>query len=83
MESLINSPEDVRWLRETHLAAPNLHNLKPADLPTFESALLTGNEDCPDAIALYADREPLFHDSPVMVLELHDVTRTYFIRKGA
>jgi len=52
---LINTPEDMAWLRETHL--PNLH-------ARFESAIIYGNEDSPDQIECYITQDPELTDFP-------------------
>jgi hypothetical protein len=43
--TLINTPEDVQWLRDVHL---------PKDAPEFKCATLLGNEDCPRVVMLYS-----------------------------
>ena len=63
---LLDSKDDLRWLRETHLAPY-------ADrIPAFNAAVIDGNEDCPNKITLYAQPEPLTTDKPVAVLTLID-----------
>ena len=47
---------DCRWLRETALADYE-------DIPYFQSFALEGNEDCPTAIILYADADPVYSDT--------------------
>ena len=50
-------PDDLKWIRETHL--------KGLELPPFTAFTLTGNEDCPSAVALYADSS--YYSKPVAV----------------
>jgi len=49
----MNTPEDMRWLRETHL---------PKMEYRFHSALLIGNEDSPEEIHLFEEQDPLYTD---------------------
>lgn len=52
-ETIINSAEDMQWLRDTHLKELS---------PRFLSALIRGNEDSPDYIETYVRAEPSVHD---------------------
>ena len=56
-EVLLNTPEDVLWLRQTHL--------KDVPTPMFKSAVMFGNEDCPTRLILYHSSNPLIHFKPV------------------
>jgi hypothetical protein len=58
--TFLNTPEDMEWLRETHL--PGLSN-------RFNSALIFGNEDSPDTIQVYLDAEPRVTDLPVTYVQ--------------
>jgi hypothetical protein len=53
---LLNTPEDMAWLREVHL--PHL----PA---IFLSAIIEGNEDSPERIDCYLIADPSLNDKPV------------------
>lgn len=68
--NILNSRLDRQWLRETHLKPANL----PAGyaLPLWRCALLDGNDDCPQAIHLFADENPAFDADPVAILRLQD-----------
>ncbi len=55
-EVLINSADDMDWLRSVHL-----HRLPPK----YKAALIRGNEDCPDEIRVYARRDPKITDKPL------------------
>lgn len=68
--TMIDTPEDVQWLRETHLK--NYHG--PA--VNFASAVLEGNEDCPQAIELYVCALPFVTDG-CMRLVYESVSDTY------
>ena len=57
-EMLLNTKEDLDWLQDVHF--------KDRVLPDFASAVLIGNEDCPEAIKLYKDKEPLITDRPAV-----------------
>jgi len=56
--TMINSTDDRRWLRDTHL---------PTDAPAFGAAVIEGNEDAPTRVTLYARTEPLVTCRPVAV----------------
>lgn len=43
-QSIVTTPEDCKWLRDTHL---------PKDAPQFTRALIYGNEDSPERVELY------------------------------
>ncbi len=51
----MNTPEDMRWLRET---------LLPQMEYRFHSALVIGNEDAPEEILLFVNQDPLYTDDP-------------------
>jgi hypothetical protein len=54
--SELDDSDDMHWLREVHL--PGLD-------PKYQSAVIFGNEDCPDRITVYEDPDPLFTDAGV------------------
>ena len=56
--TFINSPDDMRWLADVHLADLNI-SWKP------RSAVIDGNEDCPESIELYPRKDPLYTDLPL------------------
>ena len=60
MAVLINSSEDMQWLKDVHV-----HNLPD----NARSAVITGNEDAPDSIAVYDSTEPLVTDTPILYVE--------------
>ena len=47
-ETILTTPEDLQWLRETHLKYCK-------SLPVFVVAVIVGNEDFPDSIHLYKE----------------------------
>lgn len=50
--SLIDTDEDIQWLRDVHIP----------DLPkNVKSAMIFGNEDYPDKISTFVEREPTIH----------------------
>ncbi len=61
MLSLINSKEDMKWLRDVHL--PKLET-------KYSSAIIEGNEDSPDAIIVYERANPLMVDLGVRYEDL-------------
>jgi hypothetical protein len=63
-KTYLNSNEDMQWLEETHLRA---HGLMGA-----RSAVLFGNEDCPDAVELYCQENPLISSMPVCCFRSYD-----------
>lgn len=62
----LNDPDDVRWLNETHLKL-----LPPL---VFESFVLSGNNDSPERLDLYAMRKPEYNTRPVLVLVRDGIT---------
>lgn len=54
---LLNDAEDISWLRSTHL--------RKLDPPTFSAFEIVGNEDAPERVNLYANREPNLFDRPL------------------
>ena len=59
-QTFINATEDMRWLLQTHLKE---HANAPA-VWKAKSAMLHGNEDCPQKIELYAKAEPRYDSKP-------------------
>lgn len=57
--TFLDKPEDIQWLRETHLK--NVPNL-----PAFKSAIIVGNEDCPERIVCYKFKSPRYDACPVL-----------------
>ncbi len=58
-ETLINTLDDMQWLRDVHLRR----------LPSkYKSAVILGNEDCPDEIQVYARRDPKITDKPLVYI---------------
>ena len=57
----INTPEDMQWLREVHI-------------PHFvgESAIIVGNEDCPEYISIYPTSDPDIYDIPQIWVRKED-----------
>lgn len=58
MQSIIDTPEDIQWLRDVHLAGVDL----PQAYAGFRFAILYGNEDAPGSLDLYASAEPCYFD---------------------
>ena len=55
-ETFISGAEDMQWLRDVHLKRL---------LPRFKSAIIVGNEDCPDEIKVYASADPRYDAVPI------------------
>lgn len=55
---MISGAADMGWLRDTHMQG--------VDIAWAGSAVLHGNEDCPQKIELYDAVEPLVTDTPVV-----------------
>ena len=55
--TLINTEDDMQWLRDVHLPGLN---------PRFKSAIIEGNEDAPDWIAVFEKRMPDILDNPYL-----------------
>lgn len=60
--ALLSDPDDILWLLATHL--------KHIKTPLFSSFVIVGNEDCPRAVYLYADADPLISDHPLRIINL-------------
>jgi hypothetical protein len=56
-QTFLNTKSDMEWLFSTHLA--NRFEFKH-----FHSAILYGNEDCPEKVDLFFREEPLVSDEP-------------------
>lgn len=63
MHSLLETPEDLVWLRETHLRGVPL----PGKYQHFAFAVLQGNEDAPYAVNLYVSANPEVWDDYLRV----------------
>jgi len=57
--TFINTPDAMKWLLETHVK-----DLAISWEP--RSALIVGNEDCPDEIHLWPARNPVVADTPLI-----------------
>jgi len=60
MQAFLNAPEDMDWLFEVHLPYRRDHD-------QWQSAVIHGNEDCPERIELYASADPLYTDQPEVI----------------
>jgi len=73
-ETFINTKDDMQWLRDVHL--PRLSK-------KFKSAILYGNEDYPDEIAVFEKRNPLYTDlAEIYRADADDVFRLVTRREG-
>lgn len=61
-DTFINTPADMAWLFSTHLRA--MPPCPGKALTECRSAIVTGNEDCPDEIELHWAYNPLAYDMP-------------------
>jgi hypothetical protein len=55
--NFLNSEEDMIWLFETHLITSQIP-FRP------KSAVLYGNEDCPDEMLIWDHPNPNYHEPP-------------------
>lgn len=69
---LLDTADDIRWLKDTHL--------KGIKVPTFKSAVLHGNEDAPERIDLYNKRDPLHTDRPILVVTRSTLDAAWYRR---
>jgi hypothetical protein len=53
-----NEPEDCQWLRDTQ---PKVRQYE------FQSFIIYGNEDAPEKVELFASRDALITDVPILV----------------
>ena len=63
--SFLNTKSDMNWLFEVHLKHRK-------DRKQWHSARLTGNEDCPMEVDLYAAKNPVITDPVRKVIENYD-----------
>jgi hypothetical protein len=66
IETFYGLAEDCEWLRDTHIKSV----VSALSVPAFQSFTLEGNEDCPQVIRLYEQKEPIYTDSPIAVYVL-------------
>jgi len=59
-QQFFNEPEECLWLTSTAL--------KGVHTPPFNSFVLIGNEDAPEAVYLYAECDPLVTDKRVSII---------------
>ncbi len=57
-DSFLVLPEDIQWLKDTHLKGVPL----PTKWQSFTFAVVQGNEDSPFAVNLYLGGNPLWND---------------------
>lgn len=65
----ITSKDDIRWLKEVHLAG-----LELGAFAGFKFAVLMGNEDAPYAVKLYMSYDPAYSDDYLYVVFPSDTT---------
>lgn len=58
-QTLLNEPEDIQWLLDTHLKGVPL----PTPWKDFKSFIIYGNEDAPGLLELYMNTDPDVEDS--------------------
>lgn len=69
MQAFIETKDDILWLKETHLSGVTL----PTAYKDFKTAILQGNEDCPYAINLYIDENPIITDNFYRIVFKYDM----------
>lgn len=62
----------MQWLKDVHV-----HNLPD----NARSAVITGNEDAPDSIAVYDSVEPLVTDTPILQIDMEGYNKFYARRR--
>lgn len=72
---LINSADDVQWLKDTHLSGVTL----PTKYTDFKSAAILGNEDSPDYVHLYCGADPLITDAYLCIHFIHDIVYCEYV----
>lgn len=60
----LDEPEDVQWLKETHLKGVPL----PAKYADFQSFVIYGNEDAPDRLDLHTTKNPQYCDDYLKIV---------------
>lgn len=59
--AFINSLDDMDWLFQVHLHSMGLNRRY------YQSAIIFGNEDCPEGIHLYQQAAPSVKDVPLKI----------------
>lgn len=59
MMVFLNTPEDMKWLRDVHLQGLP---------PEYESAVVHGNEDSPSKIETFRSLNPSVNEKPAVFL---------------
>ncbi len=69
-QTFLSAPVDMKWLFDTHLKS------KQELRKEYKSAMIYGNEDCPERVELYKKKNPLVTDTP-LELTLNGETGEY------
>lgn len=62
MISFLHTQDDMDWLFQVHLKGFGLKR------EYYQSAIIYGNEDSPDSIALYQSACPTINDEPLKIM---------------
>jgi hypothetical protein len=68
MHQFLNDPADIEWLNSTALKGVTL----PTIFKDFQSFEIIGNEDSPEEVKLYQDKDPLYTDTYYRVQFIRD-----------
>ena len=74
MQTFLNEYEDMDWLWSTHLEKFRLMRLD------FKSAIIHGNEDCPQKIELFKAPNPRYDAKPDKIFVLQDGDDGFFYK---
>lgn len=63
-----NTPDDVQWLKDTHLKV-----FDSAAIPEFKSFVILGSESSPYEIFLYESEDPFYSDRYMSIDTVNNV----------
>jgi hypothetical protein len=65
MTILLKTRDDLQWLKEAHLK----DLISDGQYERVHSAVISGNEDCPEAVELYCSKNPMMNEKPEFTFE--------------
>lgn len=69
MGTFINEPADMQWLADVHTKGE-----------IYGSAMIHGNEDCPESVECWKDAEPNYDQTPDAVWHRNDGDGELYLR---
>lgn len=68
MDKLLDSPEDMQWLKDTCLKGVQL----PTEWLDFKAAIVAGNDDSPESLKLFMSPVPIMVSDYLFVKFIND-----------